>query len=321
MGSGWPTLTRAIFPSTTQARTGSPASDPSRAFRPTDTGSTTWPATCGSGSATGIAPTTTTSWPRLVESRAIRRGRSPHLTRTNRTSQSAPSVAARSSAPINTAPATPSAHAARARYRPGPTISGSAVCSRRRRKPTSRDQRGLIQGAQFSAAMNNHASLPVGVLGASGYVGQELLRLLHGHPGDARGEHRRLTRAAGCGARSHRGAQSRSRRPRPSAAGERDHAGEHRLHEGVPRGVRSVARGRHDTRAAAGANQGKVPRPGARHRPADRFGGGAGAPVRPLYDGWMFAAMFAGPLLPRVANTASVTHVSADKTTAPHGGC
>src|SRR5437667_398313 len=30
--------------------------------------------------------------------------------------------------------------------------------------------------------MNNHASLPVGVLGASGYVGQELLRLLHGHP-------------------------------------------------------------------------------------------------------------------------------------------
>ena len=30
------------------------------------------------------------------------------------------------------------------------------------------------------------------MLGASGYVGQELLRLLHGHPGDARGEHRRL---------------------------------------------------------------------------------------------------------------------------------
>ena len=30
--------------------------------------------------------------------------------------------------------------------------------------------------------MNNHASIPVGVLGASGYVGQELLRLLHGHP-------------------------------------------------------------------------------------------------------------------------------------------
>ncbi|PYP12967.1 MAG: hypothetical protein DMD54_17625 [Gemmatimonadetes bacterium] len=29
------------------------------------------------------------------------------------------------------------------------------------------------------------ASLPVGVLGASGYVGQELLRLLHGHPGGA----------------------------------------------------------------------------------------------------------------------------------------
>lgn len=31
--------------------------------------------------------------------------------------------------------------------------------------------------------MNNHASVPVGVLGASGYVGQELLRLLAGHPG------------------------------------------------------------------------------------------------------------------------------------------
>src|ERR1043165_4232199 len=30
--------------------------------------------------------------------------------------------------------------------------------------------------------MNNRASIPVGVLGASGYVGQELLRLLHGHP-------------------------------------------------------------------------------------------------------------------------------------------
>jgi N-acetyl-gamma-glutamyl-phosphate reductase len=31
--------------------------------------------------------------------------------------------------------------------------------------------------------MNNHARVPVGVLGASGYVGQELLRLLAGHPG------------------------------------------------------------------------------------------------------------------------------------------
>jgi N-acetyl-gamma-glutamyl-phosphate reductase len=30
--------------------------------------------------------------------------------------------------------------------------------------------------------MNNHASVPVGVLGASGYVGQELLRLLAHHP-------------------------------------------------------------------------------------------------------------------------------------------
>ncbi len=31
--------------------------------------------------------------------------------------------------------------------------------------------------------MNNHALVPVGVLGASGYVGQELLRLLARHPG------------------------------------------------------------------------------------------------------------------------------------------
>jgi len=30
--------------------------------------------------------------------------------------------------------------------------------------------------------MNIHAQVPVGVLGASGYVGQELLRLLAGHP-------------------------------------------------------------------------------------------------------------------------------------------
>src|SRR6266704_2013914 len=31
--------------------------------------------------------------------------------------------------------------------------------------------------------MNNHTAVPVGVLGASGYVGQELLRLLARHPG------------------------------------------------------------------------------------------------------------------------------------------
>src|SRR2546425_6844373 len=35
----------------------------------------------------------------------------------------------------------------------------------------------------FSVKMNIHASVPVGVLGASGYVGQELLRLLARHPG------------------------------------------------------------------------------------------------------------------------------------------
>src|SRR6266511_6482897 len=36
--------------------------------------------------------------------------------------------------------------------------------------------------AYFSVRMNNHTSIPVGVLGASGYVGQELMRLLHSHP-------------------------------------------------------------------------------------------------------------------------------------------
>src|SRR5437016_15586 len=35
----------------------------------------------------------------------------------------------------------------------------------------------------FSVKMNIHAPVPVGVLGASGYVGQELLRLLARHPG------------------------------------------------------------------------------------------------------------------------------------------
>src|SRR2546422_1319938 len=39
----------------------------------------------------------------------------------------------------------------------------------------------------FSVTMNINARVPVGVLGASGYVGQELLRLLAGHPGDRRG--------------------------------------------------------------------------------------------------------------------------------------
>src|SRR5207245_9529085 len=39
------------------------------------------------------------------------------------------------------------------------------------------------RAAYFSGAMNNNAKVPVGVLGASGYVGRELLRLLARHPG------------------------------------------------------------------------------------------------------------------------------------------
>src|SRR5437773_11866723 len=38
------------------------------------------------------------------------------------------------------------------------------------------------QSEYFSRAMNINAPVPVGVLGASGYVGKELLRLLAGHP-------------------------------------------------------------------------------------------------------------------------------------------
>ena len=57
--SGWPTPTRAISPIVTPARTASSASRPWRSFRPTATASTTWPATSGSGPATGIGRTTT----------------------------------------------------------------------------------------------------------------------------------------------------------------------------------------------------------------------------------------------------------------------
>src|SRR5207245_2636911 len=39
------------------------------------------------------------------------------------------------------------------------------------------------QAAYFSEAININSPVPVGVFGASGYVGQELLRLLAGHPG------------------------------------------------------------------------------------------------------------------------------------------
>src|ERR1700694_455208 len=44
--------------------------------------------------------------------------------------------------------------------------------------------------------MNNHTLVPVGVLGASGYVGQELLRLLRRHP-DASGVFATAESAAG----------------------------------------------------------------------------------------------------------------------------
>src|SRR5205823_10545380 len=42
-----------------------------------------------------------------------------------------------------------------------------------------------LRSVYFSVTVNIHAPVPVGVLGASGYVGQELLRLLAHHPGAA----------------------------------------------------------------------------------------------------------------------------------------
>ena len=68
------TPSRPLSRSRHGATTRSPASRRSRSFRRTATASTTWPATCGSGSATGIARTTTPSSPRPAASRATRKG-------------------------------------------------------------------------------------------------------------------------------------------------------------------------------------------------------------------------------------------------------
>src|SRR6266571_6248423 len=64
--------------------------------------------------------------------------------------------------------------------------NGSRV-PRVHRPPNPRRQRPCIPAghAYFSEEMNNHALVPIGVFGASGYVGQELLRLLAHHPGAA----------------------------------------------------------------------------------------------------------------------------------------
>src|SRR2546421_3849423 len=53
----------------------------------------------------------------------------------------------------------------------------------RRAAPAPRRPCVPVGSVYFSVKMNIHASVPIGVLGASGYVGQELLRLLAGHPG------------------------------------------------------------------------------------------------------------------------------------------
>ena len=60
--NGWPTPTRAIFPTTIRAQTDTSASPRWRSIRPMDMAYTTWRETCGSGPATGIGQTTTSNW-------------------------------------------------------------------------------------------------------------------------------------------------------------------------------------------------------------------------------------------------------------------
>ena len=73
--SGWPTAIKVIFPITIRARMRSPGSRQWRSSPRTGTGSMTSPATCGSGSAIGIALTTTVSWRRSAASPATRKVR------------------------------------------------------------------------------------------------------------------------------------------------------------------------------------------------------------------------------------------------------
>ena len=112
---------KAAFPSRTPAKTGTPALPPWRSTRRISTAFTTWPATCGSGRATGIDRSTTPrSPPRAL--RAIRAARTHHSIRQNRVKRSGCIEAARFCAPISTAPATSSAREEKASRAPAPTI-------------------------------------------------------------------------------------------------------------------------------------------------------------------------------------------------------
>ena len=95
------------------------ASRQSPSFRPTATASTTWPATSGSGAATGTAPTTTRQ---LAEAGGVARnpqGPDTPSIRPSRPRRSAFTAAARSSAPTSIAPATWSARAAKVKSSTG----------------------------------------------------------------------------------------------------------------------------------------------------------------------------------------------------------
>jgi hypothetical protein len=124
-GATWPTPFRGTFPITTAAATAGSASRRWPRFRPIATASTTSPATCGSGAATGTAPTITRGWRRPW--RGIRAAPTTASIRRSRAWRSACSAAARSSAPTSSARVISSAHAAAESRRRAPTISASAA--------------------------------------------------------------------------------------------------------------------------------------------------------------------------------------------------
>ena len=124
--AAWRTSTRATSRSDDSARRrlrGHRAGR--RSSRPTATGSTTWPATSGSGCSDWYRPDYYATLAAPAASRATRRARATASIPPSPACPSASSAAARSSAPTSTARATWSARAARARSAPAPTTSAS----------------------------------------------------------------------------------------------------------------------------------------------------------------------------------------------------
>ena len=99
---GWRTRTRDTSPTTTPATTATWGSRRWGSFRRTVTDSSTWPATRGSGRATGTATTTTLSLLEPARWRAIREAPARRSIRRSRGSPSESIAADRSSAPIST---------------------------------------------------------------------------------------------------------------------------------------------------------------------------------------------------------------------------